>query len=124
MGYRYIDTDEVVEYMIEMPISEFFAQEDGEKEFRDVEHKVLMELAQYTRTVISTGGGIVESNENWVSYITGCRKFLDASPTNIFARLSENPEEIAKRPLLQGGDACKSWKRLERSGSVSTLRRT
>ena len=105
IGYRYIDTDEVAEYMIEMPISEFFAREDGEKEFRDVEHKVLMELAQYTRTIISTGGGIVESNENWGILHHGVVVFLDASPTNIFARLSENPEEIAKRPLLQGGDA-------------------
>ena len=104
MGYRYIDTDEVAEYMIEMPISEFFAQ-GGEKEFREVEHKVLMELAQYTRTIISTGGGIVESNENWGILHHGVVVFLDATPKDIFTRLSDNPEEIAKRPLLQGGDA-------------------
>ena len=104
LGYRYIDTDEIAEYMIEMPISDFFAQ-GGEKEFRDVEHKILMELAQYTRTIISTGGGIVESNENWGILHHGVVVFLDASPNDIFARLSVNPEEIAKRPLLQGGDA-------------------
>ena len=64
LGYRFLDTDEVAEYMIEMPISDFFAQGKVEQ-FRDVEYQVLMELAQYTRVVISTGGGIVERNMNW-----------------------------------------------------------
>jgi shikimate kinase len=54
LGYRFLDTDEVAEYMIEMPIAEFFAQGKVEQ-FRDVEYQVLMELAQYTRLVISTG---------------------------------------------------------------------
>jgi shikimate kinase len=104
MGYRYIDTDEVAEFMIEMPIADFFAQEGGEKEFRQVEHKVLLELAQYTRTVISTGGGIVESNENWGVLHHGIVVFLDAAPEDIYARLSADPEEIKKRPLLQLGE--------------------
>jgi shikimate kinase len=104
MGYRYIDTDEVAEYMIEMPIADFFAK-DGEQEFRQVEHKILLELAQYTRTVISTGGGIVEFSENWGILHHGIIVFLDVSPEVIYERLSANPEEIKKRPLLHGGDA-------------------
>lgn len=104
MGYRYIDTDEVAEYMIEMPIADFFAK-DGEKEFRQVEHKILLELAQYTRTVISTGGGIVEMNENWGVLHHGVVVFLDVAPDVIMERFSAKPEEIQKRPLLQGGDA-------------------
>jgi shikimate kinase len=104
IGYRYIDTDEVAEFMIEMPIVDFFAQ-DGEQEFRQVEHKILLELAQYTRTVISTGGGIVEFTENWGILHHGIIVFLDVAPEVIFERLSANPEEIKKRPLLQGGDA-------------------
>ena len=50
--------------MIEMPISEYFNQ-GKEDEFRQVEYYVLMELSQYMRVVVSTGGGIVLKNENW-----------------------------------------------------------
>jgi shikimate kinase len=49
--------------MIEMPIAEFFSQGKVD-EFRQVEYQILMEMAQYTRLILSTGGGIVEKNEN------------------------------------------------------------
>ena len=64
LGYRFIDTDEVAEYMIEMPISDFFNQ-GREDEFRQLESEILMQMVQYTRVVVSTGGGIVMKNENW-----------------------------------------------------------
>lgn len=54
LGYRFIDTDEVAEFMIEMPIADFFAEGKVE-EFREVEYQVLMDLAQYTRVVVATG---------------------------------------------------------------------
>lgn len=101
LGYRFLDTDEVAEYMIEMPISDFFAQ--GKKEqFRDLEYQILMEMAQYTRVVISTGGGIVERNPNWGVMRHGLIVFLDMKPEDIFQRLSADQAQIAKRPLLQG----------------------
>lgn len=124
LGYRFLDTDEVAEYMIEMPISDFFAQGKVEQ-FRDVEYQVLMELAQYTRVVISTGGGIVERNMNWgeqfsslcfkysiIQYVVlligvmrnGLVIFLDMKPEDIYQRLSNNEKEMSKRPLLQGPD--------------------
>ena len=99
LGYRFIDTDEVCEYMIEMPISDFFAQ-GKEKQFREVEHQTLMELAQYTRTIVSTGGGIVANVENWGLLHHGIVVFLDTSTNDIYNRLKDNPEEVAKRPLL------------------------
>ena len=37
----------------------------GENEFRQLEYEILMQMAQYTRVVVSTGGGIVMKNENW-----------------------------------------------------------
>lgn len=103
LGYRFIDTDEVCEYMIEMPISDFFAQ-GKEKEFRQVEHQTLMELAQYTRTIVSTGGGVVENVENWGLLHHGIVVFLDTSTNDIYNRLNAKPEEVAKRPLLQTED--------------------
>ena len=43
LGYRFIDTDEVAEFMVEMPISEYFAL-GKEKEFRELEYQILMEV--------------------------------------------------------------------------------
>jgi shikimate kinase len=103
IGYRFMDTDEAAEFMIEMPISEYFAQGNQES-FRDVEYQVLMELAQYTRLVISTGGGIVERNMNWGVMRNGLVIFLDMIPADIYKRLSKDEKEISKRPLLQGPD--------------------
>lgn len=103
-GYRLMDTDEIAEYMIEMPISDFFKQsEENVPKFRDLERQILQELAQYTRVVVSTGGGIVERNENWSFLRHGIVVFYDMSTQDIFDRLKAIPGQIEKRPLLQGG---------------------
>lgn len=103
LGYRFIDTDEVAEFMIEMPIADFFAAGRVE-EFREVEYQVLMDLAQYTRVVVSTGGGIVERNTNWGLLRHGIVVYLDISPEDIYDRLRQDPAQIAKRPLLREVD--------------------
>ena len=86
-----------------MPISEFFAAWN-EETFRDLEYQILMELAQYTRLVISTGGGIVERNTNWGVMRHGLVVFLDMKPNDIYNRLCNDPEQLFKRPLLQCED--------------------
>ena len=102
LGYRFLDTDEAAEFMIEpVTIAEFFAA-GNESQFRDIEYQVLMEMSQYTRLVLATGGGIVERNDNWGLLHHGVVVFLDLSPTDIFNRLSADPAQVAKRPLLAG----------------------
>eukprot|EP01035_Chromulina_nebulosa_P017110 gene17110-22624_t len=102
LNYRFLDTDDLAEYMIEMPISDFFAKgPENIKLFRDVEYQVLMQMSQYTRLVLSTGGGIVERNENWGLLRHGLVVFLDMKPEHIHNRLMSSPEQINKRPLLQ-----------------------
>ena len=101
LGYRYLDTDEIAEHMISMPIADYFKQ-GKEAEFRELEYQILMEISQYTRLVLSTGGGIVEKNENWGVLHHGIVVLLDLTPEDIYKRLSANPEQVAKRPLLQG----------------------
>lgn len=103
LQYRSLDTDVLAEYMIEMPIHQFF--HDGrEPEFREVEYQVLMQLSQYTRVVVATGGGIVLKRENWGLLQHGLVVFLDLPPENIYERFKERPEEVSKRPLLQSAD--------------------
>lgn len=111
LGYRFLDTDEIAEFMIEMPISNFFAS-GKEAEFRDLEYQILMEMSQYTRLVLSTGGGIVERNENWGLLHHGIVVFIDLSPEDIYKRLSATPEQISKRPLLQGASPLERLKEL------------
>lgn len=102
LGYRFLDTDEIAEFMIEpATIAEYFAA-GNETQFRDLEYQILMEMAQYTRLVLSTGGGIVERNDNWGLLHHGIVVFLDLPPEDVYARLSANPEQITKRPLLSG----------------------
>ena len=96
LGYRFLDTDQIAEYMIEMPISDFFEQ-GKESEFRDVEYKILMELAQYTRLIVSTGGGIILKNENWGLLQHGIVIYLDLPVNDIYTRLISNPDELNKR---------------------------
>ena len=101
MGYRFLDTDEIAEFMIEMPISKFFA-EGRESEFRQLEYDILMDLSQYTRVVVATGGGIVMKNENWGMLRHGIVVYIDMPIDDIHTRLISDPAEIVKRPLLQG----------------------
>lgn len=97
--------------MIETTIPEFFNQ-GKEAEFRQVEYQILMEMCQYTRLVLATGGGIVEKMENWGVLRHGLVIFLDISPEDIFNRLTKNPDEIQKRPMLQGSDPLERLKEL------------
>jgi len=104
LGYRFIDSDEAAEWMIEMPIADFFAQ-GREAEFRELEYQVLMEMAQYTRVVVATGEGAVMQPKNWGLLRHGIVVHLDMDPTDIYTRLASGEDakaEIEKRPLLQG----------------------
>ena len=67
LNYRFYDTDAIIEAIAKKPITEIF-QTEGEAHFRDLETKVLDQLAAYTRSVVSTGGGIIEQQLNW-SYL-------------------------------------------------------
>ena len=103
IGYRFLDTDDIAEFMIEMPIADFFAA-GNEEVFREMEYKILMDLAQYVRVVVSTGGGIVERNTNWGLLRHGIVVWLDMAPEDILARLERDEAQIAKRPLLKDAD--------------------
>lgn len=99
LGYRFFDTDAVVEQAIGQSISQFFAAE-GEAAFRKLETQVLAELAPYTRMTIATGGGIVLQRENWSYLRHGIILWLDVPLEQIEYRLAHD----TSRPLLQGSE--------------------
>lgn len=99
--YSFLDTDAIIEQLMEAPISEVFARE-GEEAFRIMEARVLGEVHSYVKMVIATGGGLVKDPKNWGKLQTGLVVNLNMPIGDIVARLQKNADEVNKRPLLQG----------------------
>ncbi|HEY6166662.1 MAG TPA: shikimate kinase [Verrucomicrobiae bacterium] len=100
LGFRFVDTDELIEERTGRPIAQIF-QDAGEPVFRDLERQLLAEISGWTRTVIATGGGMVAQpgtlDELKRSALTVC---LWASPDTIWERVRHQNH----RPLLQTDD--------------------
>lgn len=119
LGYPLVDMDQMIEQRVGKSITAIFA-EQGEATFREMETAMLLELAlsDPQQRIISTGGGVVGSEENReILKRMGYVVWLDA-PVKVIAErtaksrsrpllLDENPEEkirdlMAKRqPLYQ-----------------------
>ena len=87
---NYIDLDQAIVSYLKMPISQYF-EEYGEEAFRLVESQMLQEHLGGTR-VLSTGGGIVESERN--------RQLLSQESQVIYLRAPF--EELYQRVLSDG----------------------
>lgn len=99
LGYRFIDTDAVIEQVTRQSINQLFA-EQKEAGFRQIESKVLAQVCAETYLVISTGGGIVTRQENWSYLHHGLVVWLDVPVEQLYTRLVAD----STRPLLQDGD--------------------
>lgn len=97
LNYSFIDTDRLIEEMEGKTINDIFNLK-GEAYFRELESKILDLLSSSENTVISTGGGIVISEDNRKKLKDiGNVIYLNASPEWILANL--NRSNIV-RPLL------------------------
>ena len=99
LGYRFFDTDVLIERVAQKTINEIFATE-GEENFRNLESQVLGELCAFTKSAIATGGGIVLRRQNWSYLRHGLIVWLDAPVDLLVQRLLEDNT----RPLLQETD--------------------
>jgi len=99
IGYRFVDTDEVIIKAAGKSINEIFA-ENGEAEFRQLESDVLAQVCAYTKLIISTGGGVPMQQQNCSYLHHGLIIWLDAPIGIILQRLAEDNT----RPLLQDAD--------------------
>jgi shikimate kinase len=100
LHFTFLDTDELIVARAGKPITEIFAQQ-GEAAFRELEHKVVEELAGRTQTVVSTGGGVPVNPANLASLKTHALVVcLWASPEKIW----ENVRGQTHRPLVNVAD--------------------
>lgn len=107
LGLRFYDLDWYVEERFHKRVSQIFA-EDGEARFRDLERRMLHEVAEFEDIVLSCGGGTPVHFDN-MDYLNSVAHtfYLEASPETICAHLRVSK---GKRPLLAG----KSPEELER----------
>ncbi len=89
LGYRFFDTDVLLEGVAQKTIPEIFATE-GEIYFRDLETKVLQEVSAYTRSAIATGGGIIQKPVNWSYLRQGLIVWLDVELEVLKERLVDD----------------------------------
>ncbi len=103
LHFTFLDTDHVIEARAGLTICEIF-QRQGEAAFRDLERRIVAELARRKKTVISTGGGLPVNEANLVSLKTHALVVcLWASPEKIFERVHDH----SHRPL--SSVLCAKW---------------
>lgn len=97
LNMNFIDTDSLIEEYCQNTICDIF-NTNGESYFRDIESKIISEVSKNTAQVISTGGGIVEREEN-INKLkkSGIIVYLEASAQELFNRIKHE----TNRPLLQ-----------------------
>ena len=128
LNYRFIDTDRIIEAIAKQEISTIFEQ-NGEAYFRELETKVLAELSVYTRSIISTGGGIIQQQINWSYLRQGLVIWLDVDLEILNQRVAQDRTRpladklesllVTRRPLYAQADLHVSVKPEQSAKQVS-----
>jgi shikimate kinase len=105
LGWTFIDADAELESRAGKSIKEIF-DAGGEAAFRELESRVLTDLAERKEHVVALGGGAIlrESNRKAIAG-RGPVVWLQASPETLFARINADPTTADRRPDLtaEGG---------------------
>ncbi len=99
LGLVFYDLDWYIEERFHTKVAKIFAEE-GEARFRDLERRMLHEVAEFENIVLSCGGGTPCHFDN-MDYLNTVSQtcYLQASPETILQHLSMSRGE---RPLLRG----------------------
>jgi 3-dehydroquinate synthetase/shikimate kinase len=102
LGRRFVDTDELVERRIAMPVPAYL-ERFGEPAFRVEEAAAVMEACAGSGVVIGVGGGaVVEPLNRWALWHHGKVAWLDVEPELLVERLLADSVD---RPTFQPYDA-------------------
>ena len=95
LGREFVDTDQEIEAKSGASVATIFELE-GEEGFRRREAKMLLEVMQGSRQVVTTGGGAPVRSENRPVISKGFVIYLEADPRQLWQRLRFDQS----RPLL------------------------
>jgi shikimate kinase len=101
LGVNFFDTDLLIEKMEEAPISNIF-EEMGEPYFRNCEIQAIDRICNTEKSgIVATGGGL-PAIEGMIPKLrdNGLTIYMSASLDELWNRLTVNPGELEKRPLL------------------------
>ena len=101
LSLAFVDTDVEIELQSGNTIAEIFAR-SGEAAFRDLESEQLSQVRSLTEpAVVSLGGGSIlrQENRECIKQL-GRTVWLQASPENIFGRISKDVNTQTRRPKL------------------------
>lgn len=111
LEWAFVDADARLEELAGRSIGEIFAAE-GERSFRDLESRVVAELAQLPRTVLALGGGAVLREENRRALAAVPLVWLRAPVAELARRISDDATTASRRPSLTGAPAAEELGRL------------
>jgi len=99
LGLRFYDLDWYVEERFHKKVARIF-EEQGESRFRDLERRMLHEVAEFEDIVLSCGGGTPCFFDN-MSYMNSVAEtfYLKAAPETLIQHVALSKGE---RPLLKG----------------------
>jgi len=102
LKWPFVEMDGIIEDRAGKSISRIF-DENGEEHFRNMESKILVEVAERGGRVVSTGGGVpVRADNRTTMKLSGMVVRLSASPEEIHRRLASSAALRGRsaRPLL------------------------
>jgi shikimate kinase len=100
LGYEFLDLDSLIEVEAGMPIARIFATQ-GEERFRELESRMVEQVARRDASVIATGGGAIVNPRNLEALKRGGVVIaLTAKPETILARVGSGKD----RPMLWAGE--------------------
>ncbi len=106
LGYDFVDTDALLVERLGSPIADA-VRSHGWQRFRDLERKLLLELAGGNKMVLATGGGAVLHEQAWKRLRKDALVvWLQADVQTIVERLSADRHSAGQRPSLTGRDFC------------------
>jgi len=105
IGWTFKDLDREIEGIEGKPVVDIFS-EKGEKYFRDIEHKLLIEYSDHKDLVLSLGGGTIVSKRNLeLLKRTGKVVYLKSSPEMIYKRIKNKIDRPIFRDLVLSDSA-------------------
>jgi shikimate kinase len=117
----FIDVDDMIVHAVGKSIREMFA-EDGEAKFREIETRMVWDVAQRKDHVIGMGGGSLGREENCRAIREGSHTvvYLSCEPAELHRRILSDPRSSTTRPNLTvlGGGIEEITKMLEQRDPI------